>query len=100
MSRMFRPGTFIRVDSTSDGVGKVVEARGDETEVEYFVSPAGPRVHRVRVQGTNVREVELSSQTRVFWFDPECSVWRAGRVDGGLVSAAALRSVEDHYHVR
>ena len=45
-------------------------------------------------------EVELSPQTRIFWFDRPRQSWRAGRVDGGLISAAALKTNEDHYHVR
>lgn len=97
---MTRTGTFVQVETSADGVGKVVEVHGVDADVEYFVSPAGARVHRVRVPTAAVREVELSPQTRVFWHDVERSAWRAGRVDGGLVSAEALRSVEDHYHVR
>ena len=97
---MSRAGAFVQVDSGTDGIGKVVDARGSDVEVEYFVSPAGPRVHRVTLPITAVREVELSPQTRVFWFDPDHAAWRAGRVDGGLVGAAALRSTEDNYHVR
>jgi ATP-dependent helicase HepA len=97
---MPRAGVFVQVDSGSDGIGKLVDVRGTDVEVEYFVSPAGPRVHRITVPITEVREVELQPQTRVFWFDSHHAAWRAGRVDGGLVSAAALRSTEDHYHIR
>lgn len=97
---MSRTGVFVQVESSADGVGKLVEARGADAEVEYFVSPAQHRVHRVRVPAAKVREVELSPQTRVFWHDIERSGWRAGRVDGGLVRGEALRSAEDHYHVR
>jgi ATP-dependent helicase HepA len=97
---MFRTGAFVQVESSADGTGKAIELRGSDAVVEYFVSPAGPQVHHVTVPIARVREVELSPQTRVFWFDPDQSAWRAGRVDGGLVSAEALRSTEDHYHVR
>ena len=98
--RMSRTGAFVQVDSSADGIGKLLDVRGSDAEIEYFVSPAGPRVHRITVPIAKLREVELSPQTRVFWFDPDRSAWRAGRVDGGLVSAEALRSTEDHYHVR
>lgn len=97
---MSRTGAFVQVEASADGVGKLVEIHGAGAEVEYFVSPAGARVHRVQVPIAALREVELSPQTRVFWHDIERSVWRAGRVDGGLIGAEALRSAEDHYHVR
>jgi ATP-dependent helicase HepA len=97
---MSRAGTFVQVDSGTDGIAKLAELRGAEAVIEYFVSPAGPRLHHVTVPLSRVREVELSPQTRVFWHDVERSVWRAGRVDGGIVSAEALCSAEDHYHVR
>lgn len=91
---------FVLVDDGSDGFGKLVRLSDGLAEIEYFVSPAGPVTHRVSVPEANVRKVELPSQTRVFWYDAEDSAWRIGRVDGGLVSAQALRANEDHYHVR
>lgn len=91
---------FVQVDGGADGVGKLVSVDKAHAEIEYFESPSGPKVHRVLVNAARVREVELSSQTRIFWFDTERQTWRTGRVDGGLISAAALKTNEDHYHVR
>ncbi|HMI82572.1 MAG TPA: protein DpdE [Polyangiaceae bacterium] len=98
--RTLPTGVFVQVDASADGLGKFAQTHGAEADIEYFVSPAGPRVHRVRVPLVSVRQVELSPQTRVFWFDLKELAWRAGRVDGGLVRAEALQSTEDHYHVR
>lgn len=92
--------TFVHVQESPDGIGKLVDSSLGTAEIEYFIAPAGPRLHKVHVPIARVREVELSPQTRVFWFDAEQSAWRAGRVDGGLVSAQALGASEDHYHVR
>lgn len=97
---MAGPCTFVLVEQNADGIGKLVDSTNGMAEVEYFISPAGPRVRKVQVPTSRVRVVELSPQTRVFWFNPEGSAWRAGRVDGGLVSAQAMRAAEDHYHVR
>jgi hypothetical protein len=97
---MSSTGSFVQVGSGDDGVGKLIEIRGAKAEIEYFVSPAGPRLQRILAPTTKVREVELSPQTRVFYFDEGRSAWWAGRVDGGLISAEALRSTEDHYRSR
>jgi ATP-dependent helicase HepA len=91
---------FVQVEERPDGIGKLVEFDNRWAEIEYFESPAGPSLERVRVPAKSVRPVELSSQTRVFWFDGARHVWLQGRVDGGLVSARAIQAAEDHYHVR
>src|SRR5689334_20409315 len=91
---------FVQVGRGTDGVGKLLDFDRKQAEIEYFESPVGPRVRRVQAPVGSVREVELSPQTRVFWFDRDRSAWRAGRVDGVLVSAEALKATEDHYPVR
>lgn len=91
---------FVQVDGTRDGVGKLAKIEGTQAEVEYFESPSGPRLHRVEASVGSLREVELSVQTRVFWFDPNQHTWRPGRVDGEVISAQALKATEDHYPVR
>jgi ATP-dependent helicase HepA len=91
---------FVQVDGRLDGIGKLIECDEDWAEVEYFKSPAGPCLERVRVPIKSVRTVDLPPQTRIFWFDTARHGWLAGRVDGGLVNARALRATEDHYHVR
>jgi ATP-dependent helicase HepA len=96
---MSRTGGFVQVEAGADGIGKAIELRGKKAVVEYFVSPVGPRLQHVTVPIGSVQGVELSPQTRVFWFDADRAAWKVGRVDGGLVSAEALRSIEDHYHV-
>src|SRR2546430_862596 len=94
------PCAFVKVDGRLDGIGKLVDLEAKCAVVEYFVSPAGPSFERVRVAASTVHPIELSAQTRIFWFDRSHSNWMAGRVDGGLVSARAIQATEDHYHVR
>ena len=91
---------FVQIDGRLDGIGKLIEFDSRWAEVEYFKSPAGPSLERIRVPIKSVRKVELPRQTRVFWFDTTRHGWLAGRVDGGLVNAQALHATEDHYHVR
>ena len=92
--------TFVQVGHGPDGVGKLLNCDRKQAEIEYFESPVGPRLRHVHVPVGSVREVELSLQTRVFWFDKDPHAWRVGRVDGGVISAAALKADEDHYPVR
>jgi len=91
---------FVQVDGRLDGVGKLTDLDANSAVVEYFTSPAGPSLERVRVPAKAVHPIELSAQTRIFWFDKVHHTWVAGRVDGGLVSARAIQATEDHYHVR
>jgi ATP-dependent helicase HepA len=91
---------FVQVDDRPDGIGKLVEFDKNWAEIEYFKSPVGPSLERIRVPVKSVRSVELPPQTRIFWFDTSRHSWLAGRVDGGLVNACALHASEDHYHVR
>ncbi len=93
-------GEFVEVVGQNDGIGKVVEVDGNHVDVDYFVSPAGPRLERRRARVEEVRPVELAPQTRVYWLDEQHAAWRAGRVDGGLIDGAALGAREAHYHVR
>lgn len=90
----------MQVGRGTDGVGKLVNVDGKQADIEYFESPVGPRLHKIQAPVGTVAEVELSPQTRVFWFDENQHAWRAGRVDGGLISAEALKATEDHYPVR
>jgi len=90
---------FVQIEHGGDGICKLIAIDGQHAEIEYFESPAGPRLRRVRAPVGSLREVELSSETRVFWFDPNVHGWRSGRADG-LISAQALKVAEDHYAVR
>lgn len=92
--------TFVQVEGTAEGIGKFVGIFADEAEVEYFDSPAGPALRRVKALVKALKPVVLSAQTRVFCQDASHQTWIAGRVDGGLVSGQALNASEDHYHVR
>jgi ATP-dependent helicase HepA len=91
---------FVEVEDRTDGIGKLIDVDATWAEVEYFKSPAGPCLERIRVPVKSVRAVELSPQTRIFWLDSARHAWIAGRVDGGLIRAQALLATEDHYHVR
>jgi ATP-dependent helicase HepA len=90
---------FVQVGDGTDGVGKLVDVHAGLAAVEYFESPAGPKVRRVDVPVSSVRQIELAQQTRVFWFDLVRQGWVAGRVDGGLVDGKAIGANEDHYSV-
>ena len=91
---------FVQVDGRLDGIGKLTDPDTNSSVVEYFTSPAGPSLERVRVPAKAVHPIELPAQTRIFWFDKVHHTWVAGRVDGGLVNARAIQATEDHYHVR
>src|SRR5580704_4914295 len=90
--------TFVTIRQSAAGIGKLRDIRNGQAEVEFFDSPAGPRVIQRQISVRLVEGVELSTQTRVFAFDPRNDTWRAGRV-GHLVSAEAVRRDEDHYRV-
>lgn len=90
--------TFVTIRESADGIGKLKDIRNGQAEVEFFDSPAGPRLIQKQAPVRMVEAVELSAQTRVFAFDPTNGVWRAGRA-GGLVSAEAAQKAEDHYVV-
>lgn len=96
---MGKMDAFVEIDGDADGIGKIIDFDAETAEIEYFESPAGPSLRTVRVPVKRIRGVELTAQTRVFWLDPARSAWYAGRVDGGLVSAAAINAKEDHYHI-
>jgi ATP-dependent helicase HepA len=91
---------FVQVGTAIDGTAKLIAVDGAEADIEYFESPIGPRTRKVRVPLNSLKKIELPAQTRVFCFDSDKLVWRVGRIDGGFVSAEALRTTEDHYHVR
>src|SRR5262245_47081119 len=91
---------FVQVKGARDVPAKLSLLDAGRADIEYFESPTGPTVRREQVSFESVREIELSSQTRVFWFDNGANAWRVGRVDGGLISAQALKASEDHYAVR
>lgn len=95
----FRP-TFVRVEGSDHGLGKALERLRDGYLIEFFESPAGPRVHQFEFPDVRIRPIELSAETRVFCQDKQTLTWWPGRIAGGVVSAEALRSPEDHYPVR
>ena len=41
--------TFVTINENGDGIGKLVAAKGDYAEIEFFDSPSGPRLVRARV---------------------------------------------------
>jgi ATP-dependent helicase HepA len=64
----------------TDGLGRLVGAEGTSATVEYFVSPAGPKFERRRVDARRVRRVILWPETPVFWFDERDGNWLRGRI--------------------
>jgi hypothetical protein len=58
------PG-FVVAEQGAKGIGKLVGVSDGVAEIEYFISPAGPRTETVSVSTARVRRVELPIQTRV-----------------------------------
>ena len=94
------PFAFVRVLGGADGVGKLSEIDHKTAKIEYFISPAGPDLRTVEVPSDDVQEIELSPQTRVYWYDRQILTWRVGRVAAEVIDARALQKNEDHYPVR
>lgn len=93
--------TFVvTIGRGAEGIAKLVDITSGIGVIEFFDSPSGPRLETNRVPLTELRRIELATQTRVFRLDPATGGWSVGRVDGGLVSGEALGKREDHYHVR
>ena len=90
--------TFVTIRESAVGIGKLKDIRNGQAEVEFFDSPAGPRLIQKHVPVRLVQAVELGAQTRIFAFDPNNGTWKAGRA-GGLVSAEAAHKAEDQYLV-
>lgn len=90
--------TFVTIRQSADGIGKLKDIRNGQGEIEFFDSPAGPRLIQRQVSVRLIESIELSAQTRVFAYDPSDGSWKAGRATG-LVSAEAISQHEDHYIV-
>lgn len=73
-------GEFLDVRLGPDGIGRVTGIAGGAALVEYFASPAGPRLETRRLDRGKLKRVWLSLQTVVFWQDPATGIWRRGRV--------------------
>ena len=74
-------GCFVRSKSHADlGVGKFVGKNGDKIAIEFFDSPIATDRHRILDNPANVAKVQLTHQTRVYFFDEKCGYWRSGRV--------------------
>ena len=89
---------FVTISQSADGIGKLKDIQNGQAEIEFFDSPAGPRLVQKQAPVRMVQGVELSSQTRVFAFDPSNGVWKAGRA-GSLLSAEAAQKEDDQYVV-
>lgn len=45
-SKMGARGTVVRIHHISEGIGKLVNIRSGQAEIEFFDSPVGPRLVR------------------------------------------------------
>lgn len=72
-----------RVRLGHEGIGRLVgTVPGDplRATVEYFVSPAGPKVELRVVDVRLLRREVLRPETSVFWFDESMNSWKRGRI--------------------
>jgi ATP-dependent helicase HepA len=81
-----------------DGIGRVKGIVGREAEVEYFVSPAGPRLVTRRIDRRQLKPVSLMLETVVFSQDPTSGTWHRGRVIAR--ESADVAPVDERYRVR
>lgn len=91
-------GTFVTIKDNADGIGKLIAAKAEYAEVEFFDSPSGPRLVNVRVRLNSLERVTLSRQTRIFVFEPDSGFWRAGRIDALITNEECGN--EEHYSVK
>lgn len=89
---------FVTISDNADGIGKLIAAKGEYAEVEFFDSPSGPRLVNVQVRLKSLERVTLSRQTRTFVFEPDSGSWRAGRIDELI--AYGESGDEEHYSVK
>ncbi|MCB9759496.1 MAG: hypothetical protein H6739_06620 [Alphaproteobacteria bacterium] len=75
-----RPGRFVRNLDDDLGCGQVHAIEGHQALVEYFDTPAVDDPPRIRVDTARLQEVQLKPQDRVYWRDPETSIWWMGRI--------------------
>ena len=47
--------TFVTINDNADGIGKLIAAKAEYADVEFFDSPNGPRLIKVRVRLDSVR---------------------------------------------
>lgn len=76
----FHYGQFVSTKENNLGIGKVFDIDGSEVTIEYFDSPSLNDRPTITVPKSSVIPQQLYSQTRVYYFDPQESIWRAGRV--------------------
>ncbi len=82
------------------GIGRVGAVADRGVRVDCFESVASPVVEPVWVEAGKCRPVRLSTQTRVFYQDPDTGAWRVGRVVGGGPAAYFVRFPNAEHDVR
>lgn len=73
---------FVRAlggEQAAFGIGKLVERKGDLCVIEYFDAPMIPPV-LVELHSSEVTEVTLPEQTRVYHFNAAIGAWEIGRL--------------------
>ena len=74
---------FVQSHDNSLGIGKPITRGKKISEIEYFVSPAGPEYRAITVRHESVERVTLAKQTRVYAPNPDTGTWRSGRIKDG-----------------
>ena len=77
---------FVLSDSAlaPPGLGKVVSVSGALATVEYFHTPIDEPT-LVTLPLAELREANVPSQTRAYWFDESLKAWRVGRIIDGEI---------------
>lgn len=74
-------GCFVLSNSHEKlGIGKLVARDGNKMVIEFFDSPIAASRHQIQDDVANVVKIQLTPQTRVYFFDERCAYWRSGRV--------------------
>lgn len=73
-----RPGQFVRVVGSEEGIGKCVRVTNGFVEVEWFFSVVDRR--KVTFPASGVEPSLPDRQTRCYWFNPDTDCWETGRL--------------------
>ncbi|CAM2924004.1 protein DpdE [Saccharomonospora xinjiangensis] len=81
MKKSFAVGDLVTYPG-SPGIGTVGEVMESQARIDFFASVAEPVARSTRVPLTHCSPAWLSTETRVYWRNPDTGRWLPGRVTG------------------